>query len=86
MTSSGTPFWSGAKRPPTVLQFTAKDALDLAFVKTAANLRAAVYGIKGTDDDAVILKALSSVIVPDFTPAVSAALLYRHVDLSAIYR
>ncbi|KAG5187960.1 ubiquitin-activating enzyme E1 [Tribonema minus] len=69
MTSSGTPFWSGAKRPPTPVAFDADDPLHVAFVRAAADLRAANYGIAAAADDAAVLAALSSVIVPDFTPA-----------------
>jgi ubiquitin-activating enzyme E1 len=52
-----------------VLEFSATDTLDLNFVKAAANLRAALYGIKGTDEDTVVVAALANVIVPDFVPA-----------------
>lgn len=45
LTSSGNPFWSGAKRPPSPLDFDASDSLHLGFVKGAAILRAANYGI-----------------------------------------
>ena len=46
LTSSGNPFWAGAKRPPCPLNFDASDALHLAFVKGAAVLRAVNYGIQ----------------------------------------
>lgn len=46
LTSSGNPFWSGAKRPPSPLDFDASDALHMDFVKGAAVLRALNYGIK----------------------------------------
>lgn len=45
LTSSGNPFWSGAKRPPSPLDFDASDALHMGFVKGAAVLRAVNYGI-----------------------------------------
>lgn len=48
MTSSGNAFWSGAKRPPHPLDFDAGDKLHMDFVKGAAVLRAANYGIKPT--------------------------------------
>lgn len=48
VTSSGNPFWSGAKRPPTPLVFDASDSLHMDFVKAAAVLRAANYGIKAS--------------------------------------
>ena len=46
LTSSGNPFWAGAKRPPHPLDFDANDALHMAFVKGAAVLRAVNYGIQ----------------------------------------
>jgi ubiquitin-activating enzyme E1 len=48
-TSSGAPFWSGPKRPPTPLQFSADDPLHLGFIIAAANLRAFNYGRQGLD-------------------------------------
>ncbi|CAM9370818.1 unnamed protein product, partial [Hapterophycus canaliculatus] len=46
LTSSGNPFWSGAKRPPCPLDFDASDELHMAFIKGAAGLRALNYGIE----------------------------------------
>ena len=45
-TSSGTPFWSGPKRPPAVLQFASDDALHMEYIRAAANMRAFNYGLK----------------------------------------
>jgi len=67
VTSSGAPFWSGAKRAPTPLTFDADDQMHLDYVKAAAVLRASNYGLRPTD--AVDLrKVLASVVVPPFTP------------------
>mmetsp|Transcript_15256 Transcript_15256/g.42239 ORF Transcript_15256/g.42239 Transcript_15256/m.42239 type:complete len:1050 (+) Transcript_15256:121-3270(+) len=76
VTSSGTKFWSGSKRCPKVLQFDI-DEKDpdagmrnhLDFCMAAANLRAAMFGIKGNFDEAYFRKVLQDIIVPDFTPA-----------------
>ena len=40
----------------------------LDFIVAAANLRAEMYGIKGSTDPAVFNEVLSNVIVPDFAP------------------
>ncbi|CAM9454499.1 unnamed protein product, partial [Phaeothamnion confervicola] len=70
VTSTGNPFWSGAKRPPTPVTFDAADALHLDFIIAAANLRAQNYGItQGTQEAVVFLQVLPNVMVPDFTPA-----------------
>ena len=68
VTSSGTPFWSGPKRPPTPLQFNADDPLHLGFIIAAANLRAFNYGLKGSRDPAVFKKAVEATMVPEFVP------------------
>jgi len=67
-TSSGAPFWSGPKRPPTPLQFSADDPLHLGFIIAAANLRAFNYGLKGSTDPALFKKAVEAAMVPEFVP------------------
>eukprot|EP01063_Lacrimia_lanifica_P031634 TRINITY_DN5260_c0_g1_i1.p1 TRINITY_DN5260_c0_g1~~TRINITY_DN5260_c0_g1_i1.p1 ORF type:complete len:1052 (+),score=491.14 TRINITY_DN5260_c0_g1_i1:62-3157(+) len=47
-TTSGEPFWSGAKRPPQVIEFSPNDATHCEFVYHAAMLRAFNYNIKPT--------------------------------------
>lgn len=75
ITASGTKFWSGSKRCPKALEFDI-DSVDsdagmrnhFDFVVAAANLKAEMYGITGTVDEAYFRKALADVIVADFTP------------------
>lgn len=67
-TSSGTPFWSGPKRPPTPLVFSTDDPMHLDFLLAAANLRAFNYGLKGSTDRAFIKKVADTVMVPEFVP------------------
>jgi ubiquitin-activating enzyme E1 len=43
--SNGTPFWSGAKRPPKPLTFDANDETHLSFVVSATFLRAYAMGL-----------------------------------------
>ena len=72
VTASGAPFWSGAKRAPTPLQFDVNDATHLEYIRSAADLRAYNYGLKGSDapehSETYIKKALSNVMVPEFKP------------------
>jgi ubiquitin-activating enzyme E1 len=68
LTTTGQPFWSGAKRPPTPLVFDAEDPLHMAFIVSAANLRAENFGLVGERDAAKMKSALASVMVPDFEP------------------
>merc|ERR1719339_171429 len=66
VTSTGSPFWSGPKKCPKVLDFDPEDAMHFGFVESAANLRAGVYGIKGTKDNDQIKAILKQVVVPQF--------------------
>ncbi|CAM9535991.1 unnamed protein product [Discosporangium mesarthrocarpum] len=68
LTSSGTKFWSGAKRPPTPVTFNAKDPLHMGFILSAANLRALNYGIKPSQDPAEHVAVLENMKVQDFVP------------------
>ncbi|KAJ9057189.1 E1 ubiquitin-activating protein [Entomophthora muscae] len=68
ITSSGAPFWSGPKRAPSILEFDVNDPAHLAFVQSAALLRASNYGITPPADDSAIIQCLSQVHVPEFTP------------------
>eukprot|EP00092_Neocalanus_flemingeri_P032732 GFUD01035603.1.p1 GENE.GFUD01035603.1~~GFUD01035603.1.p1 ORF type:complete len:1086 (+),score=321.65 GFUD01035603.1:80-3337(+) len=66
VTSTGSPFWSGPKKCPTALNFDQDDQMHFDFVESAANLRAGVYGIKGTKDREQIKTILKQVVVPQF--------------------
>jgi ubiquitin-activating enzyme E1 len=68
VTSEGTPFWSGPKRPPGPLKFDPKDELHLGFVAASANLYAATLGVPLCRDMAQIAKIASKVSLTTFTP------------------
>ncbi|DBA02358.1 TPA: hypothetical protein N0F65_007177, partial [Lagenidium giganteum] len=68
VTTTGTPFWSGPKRPPTAVKFDANDPLHLDFVMSVANSRAKNYGLKGHTDKAAFVRVLSGIHVPEFVP------------------
>ena len=57
---------------PTPLQFDSNDATHLEYIRSAADLRAFNYGLKGSDapehSTDYIKKALSNVMVPEFKP------------------
>jgi ubiquitin-activating enzyme E1 len=54
VTESGAPFWSGPKRCPTPLVFDSANPHHVGFVVAAANLRAVVFGLKGSCDFATV--------------------------------
>merc|ERR1719240_428265 len=69
--SSGVAFWSPPKRFPTAAVFDAKDPLHLAYIISAANLRARVFGIAAPPnnrDPALFAELLAGVTVPPFKP------------------
>ncbi|KUG00214.1 Ubiquitin modifier-activating enzyme 1 [Phytophthora nicotianae] len=68
LTTSGTPFWSGPKRPPTPITFDAKDPLHMDFIVSVANSRAKNYGLKGHNDRDAFAQVLSGIHVPEFSP------------------
>eukprot|EP00276_Gloeochaete_wittrockiana_P001504 CAMPEP_0184672430 /NCGR_PEP_ID=MMETSP0308-20130426/86094_1 /TAXON_ID=38269 /ORGANISM="Gloeochaete witrockiana, Strain SAG 46.84" /LENGTH=1027 /DNA_ID=CAMNT_0027119757 /DNA_START=423 /DNA_END=3506 /DNA_ORIENTATION=+ len=68
LTSSGVPFWSGPKRPPTVIQFNAEDPLHIDFVMAGAILHAVNYGIPIRQDREYYKQVAAGVMVPEFTP------------------
>lgn len=68
-TSSGVPFWSGAKRAPDALKFDPSNETHFNFIVAAANLHAFNFNIKSPGKDkSVYLRELENVIVPDFSP------------------
>jgi ubiquitin-activating enzyme E1 len=68
VTSTGQPFWSGPKRAPDPLTFNSSDPTHLAYIISAANLRAFNYGLKGESDPAIYKKVADAVVVPEFVP------------------
>jgi ubiquitin-activating enzyme E1 len=68
ITSSGQPFWSGPKRCPVPLDFDINNELHMDYIIAAANLKAAVYGVPVNTNREEIMKIISIVEVPKFTP------------------
>uniref|UniRef100_A0A8C7VRZ1 E1 ubiquitin-activating enzyme n=1 Tax=Oncorhynchus mykiss TaxID=8022 RepID=A0A8C7VRZ1_ONCMY len=68
LTSSGLPFWSGAKRCPHPLTFDPSNTTHMDYVVAAANLYGQIYGIVGTRDSSAIRSILETVHIPAFTP------------------
>jgi ubiquitin-activating enzyme E1 len=68
VTSEGTPFWSGPKRPPGPIKFDPKDELHLGFVAASANLYAANLGVPLCRDLAQIAQMASRVELRPFIP------------------
>ena len=69
VTDSGTPFWSGAKKPPSPLLFDCSDALHIDFIRAAAYMRCRMFGLAKpsiTDDYAWIVEILNNVEIPVF--------------------
>jgi len=45
MTGEGIPFWSGAKKPPSPLQFSADDPEHMTFIVSVSVMRAKMYSL-----------------------------------------
>jgi len=84
VTSSGTPFWGGPKRPPRPLEFDAHNDAHLNFIVSAANLRAYVYGLTGhRAGDFDFEGVLSRVEVPKFSPKSGVKIAVEEKDQQA---
>jgi len=68
LTSTGTPFWSGPKRCPHALEFSAENPLHLDFIVAAANLKAEIYGLPQCRDREAIAQIVSTIVLPHFEP------------------
>uniref|UniRef100_A0AAR2ISJ7 E1 ubiquitin-activating enzyme n=1 Tax=Pygocentrus nattereri TaxID=42514 RepID=A0AAR2ISJ7_PYGNA len=82
VTSSGLPFWMGAKRCPHPLTFDPANTTHMDFVVAAANLYGQIYGIEGSRDHEGIQKILSGVRVPEFTPKSSVKIAVTDEELA----
>ena len=69
LTSSGVPFWSGPKRCPHALKFTSvDDSAAFEYVFTAANLKAAMYGLGQVRDRKRVAEIVGQIQVAEFKP------------------
>ena len=72
-TSEGVPFWSATKRQPTPLHFDLGDPLHVAYVRSAARLRAVVYNIPwpahAVDEEGAVRAAVANASLPPLTVA-----------------
>jgi ubiquitin-activating enzyme E1 len=69
LTSSGVPFWSGPKRCPHALRFSAEEnSASFEYVYAAANLRAEMYGIAQVRDKQRVADLVNQVSVSEFKP------------------
>jgi len=66
VTTEGAKFWSPPKRAPDAIEFDEEDPAHLGYVVAAANLRAFVYGLKGTTDAGEMKAMLKKCVVPEF--------------------
>ncbi|XP_077980547.1 ubiquitin-like modifier-activating enzyme 1 [Glandiceps talaboti] len=68
VTSSGAPFWSGPKRCPHPITFDASIKEHVDYIVAVANLKATMYGLKGSRDRDAITATLANVRVAEFVP------------------
>ncbi len=80
VTDSGTPFWSGAKKPPAPLVFNIEDPLHFEFVVATSLMRAKMYGIVAPPQESFTIEALRPVLEASVIPAFRFALSARIDD------
>lgn len=68
VTSSGVPFWSGAKKCPVVFEFDAENDLHMNFILQTSSLWANVFKIPINNDMRYIKELLVSYKPPEFVP------------------
>ncbi|XP_056605952.1 ubiquitin-like modifier-activating enzyme 1 [Triplophysa dalaica] len=81
LTSSGLPFWMGAKRCPHPLTFDTNNAPHMDFIVAAANLYGRIYGIKGSRNHADFQSVLQGVKVAEFIPKSSLKIAVTDEEL-----
>ncbi len=65
-TANGTLFWSGSKKPPSIIRYEAVDPLHNEFIVTVANMRAQMFQIAPCEDTAYMLAVANNVAVKTF--------------------
>ncbi|KAL2090928.1 hypothetical protein ACEWY4_013191 [Coilia grayii] len=84
LTSSGVPFWTGAKRCPHPLTFDPECTTHMDFVVAAANLYGQIHGIPDTTRDRSAVRAtLEGVRVPAFAPKSSVKIHVSDEEMEA---
>lgn len=68
VTAEGVPFWSGHKRPPKPLVFDATDPLHVLFVRSAAHIRAQMFGLHSEQGE-VVSRGIVNAVIKAFDPA-----------------
>uniref|UniRef100_A0A671SQR4 E1 ubiquitin-activating enzyme n=1 Tax=Sinocyclocheilus anshuiensis TaxID=1608454 RepID=A0A671SQR4_9TELE len=81
VTSSGLPFWMGAKRCPHPLTFDTNNTTHMDFIVAAGNLYGQIYGITGSRNCADIQSILQGIKVPEFTPKSSVKIAVTDQEL-----
>ena len=72
-TSEGVPFWSATKRQPQPLTFDLSDPTHLAYVRSAARLRAFVYNLQWPSDEAEELQLIERAVASTRLPSLQVA-------------
>jgi ubiquitin-activating enzyme E1 len=83
LTSTGTPFWSGSKKPPMPIDFDINDPLHADFILSVANMRANIYHIPHSNDIADMLNIASNVKVEKFQPKEDIKIASTEEELKA---
>eukprot|EP01040_Poterioochromonas_malhamensis_P009078 gene9078-9832_t len=83
ISSSGTPFWSGSKKPPTPVTFDPNDPLHADFIVSVATLRATVYNLPTEIDRANLLNAAANTVIEQFQPKADVKIAASDEELKA---
>ncbi|XP_053492231.1 ubiquitin-like modifier-activating enzyme 1 [Ictalurus furcatus] len=83
VTSSGLPFWTGAKRCPHPLTFDPANTTHMDFIAASAYLYGQIYGINGSTDRNDMMKILEGVHVPEFHPNTSETIAVTDEELES---
>jgi ubiquitin-activating enzyme E1 len=83
LTSSGTPFWSGSKKPPMPIDFDIHDPLHADFIISVANMRANIYHIPISNDTTNMISIAANVKVEKFRPKEDVKIASTEEELKA---
>lgn len=82
-TANGTLFWSGSKKPPSIIYYDSGDVLHQEFIISVANMRAQMFNLPVCQDSAYMLAVAQNVTVKPFQPQAGVKIAATEEEMKA---